>query len=139
MNQKSEHFTIGRIAKAAGVNIETIRHYQRKELIVEPKKPTEGFRYYPASVIDEIRFIKRAQQLGFSLNEIKQLLFLGNQHCNDIQQLAIEKRTLIERQIEGLLTIKTVLDELISSCNDENSDSHCAFLETLNQKGFMTD
>ncbi len=88
MKQKSPPLTIGRLAKAANVNIETIRYYQRKELIIEP----ENFRHYSSVIIDRIRFIKRAQQLGFSLVEIKQLLILGDQHCGDVQVLAQEKR-----------------------------------------------
>lgn len=58
-------FTIGRLARAAGVNVETVRYDQRLRLVKEPRKPAEGFRYYPAETVDRIRFIKRAQQLGF--------------------------------------------------------------------------
>ena len=76
MTRNNPPLTIGRLAKAAEVNIETIRHYQRKGLIVEPEKPLGGFRHYPDTSVDRIRFVKRAQQLGFSLEEIKQLLCL---------------------------------------------------------------
>jgi MerR family mercuric resistance operon transcriptional regulator len=137
MNKKNPSLTIGRLAKAAKVNIETIRHYQRKELIVEPEKPLGGFRHYPAASVDRIRFIKRAQQLGFSLEEIKQLLALGEQHCGDVQALAQEKRDKIKQQIAGLLTIQTALDELISTCHSDNNTAHCGFIDGLSQKGFL--
>ncbi len=137
MKQKNPPLTIGRLAKAANVNIETIRHYQRKELITEPEKPLGGFRHYPNTSVDRIRFIKRAQQLGFSLGEIKQLLILGDQHCGDVQALAQEKRDKIKDQIAGLLTIQTALDELISTCDSDIGAEHCGFIEGLSQKGFL--
>ena len=137
MSKKLPPLTIGRLAKAAGVNIETIRHYQRKELIVEPEKPQGGFRHYPSASVDRIRFIKRAQQLGFSLEEIKQLLALGDQHCADVQTLAQEKRDKIKHQIAGLLTIQTALDELISTCNSDIEAEQCGFIDGLSQKGFL--
>jgi len=137
MSTKNPPLTIGRLAKAANVNIETIRHYQRKELIVEPVKPLGGFRHYPSTSVDRIRFIKRAQQLGFSLEEIKQLLALGDQHCNDVQALATEKRDKIQQQIAGLLTIQVALDDLISTCHSDSGSTHCGFIDGLSQKGFL--
>jgi MerR family mercuric resistance operon transcriptional regulator len=137
MPETKSVLTIGRLAKAADVNIETIRHYQRKNLIQEPKKPTSGFRQYPISTVDRIRFIKRAQHLGFSLKEIEQLLLLGSEHCEDVQTLAKEKRILVQRQIEGLLTIKLVLDELIATCQAGSNDAQCAFIDALSKKGFL--
>lgn len=137
MSKKTQPLTIGRLAKAANVNIETIRHYQRKELIVEPEKPLGGFRHYPSTSVDRIRFIKRAQHLGFSLEEIRQLLVLGDQHCGDVQTLAKEKRDKIKQQIAGLLTIQTALDELISTCHSDSNTPHCGFIDGLSQKGFL--
>lgn len=137
MNTKKQPLTIGRLAKAAGVNIETIRHYQRQNLIQEPDKPTSGFRHYPFEAIDRIRFVKRAQQLGFSLKEIAQLLFLGSQNCEDVQALAEEKRDLVQKQIEGLLTIQSVLNDLITSCKNDKLEDQCALIEALSLKGFL--
>lgn len=139
MSTNKQPLTIGRLAKAANVNIETVRHYQRQDLITEPQKPDGGFRHYPLETIDRIRFIKRAQQLGFSLKEIRQLLALGGQHCDDIQVLAAEKRDFIQRQIEGLLTIQSALDDIIVSCESNKSDDHCALIDALSQKGFLDD
>ena len=136
MTRNNPPLTIGRLAKAANVNIETIRHYQRKGLIVEPEKPLGGFRHYPDTSVDRIRFVKRAQQLGFSLEEIKQLLTLGDQHCGDVQTLAQEKRDKIQQQIAGLLTIQIALDDLISTCHTDDT-THCGFIDGLSQKGFL--
>jgi MerR family mercuric resistance operon transcriptional regulator len=71
-------FTIGRLAKAAGMNVETIRYYQRRGLLEEPRKPLGGQRRYPASALRQLAFIRRAQQLGFSLEEVKGLLALAD-------------------------------------------------------------
>ena len=139
MSIKNPSLTIGRLARAAGVNIETVRHYQRKDLIKQPKKPEGGFRHYPGETINRIRFIKRAQQLGFSLKEIQQLLFLGSKHCDDIQVLAGEKRELIQAQIKGLLTIQSALDDLIASCQSDKTEEQCAFIDALSEKGFLND
>ena len=136
MSKKNPPLTIGRLAKVADVNIETIRHYQRKGLIVEPEKPLGGFRHYPDTSVDRIRFVKRAQQLGFSLEEIKQLLILGDQHCSDVQTLAKEKRDKIQQKIAGLLTIQAALDDLISTCYIDDT-THCGFIDGLSQKGFL--
>ncbi len=132
MNKKT--LTIGRLAKAAAVNIETIRHYQRVGLINEPVKPLSGFRLYSIKIIDRLRFIKSAQQLGFSLQEIQQLLSIGNKNCSDIQALAKEKRHRIELQIQGLLSIQSVLDDMINLCQKDNDAHHCAFIDALSRK-----
>ena len=139
METVKQPLTIGRLAKFAKVNIETVRHYQRKGLIIEPTKPVGGFRHYPSATIDRIRFIKRAQQLGFALKEIQQLLTLGSQRCDDIQILAREKRKRIQDQIEGLLTIQSALDDLLTSCQSEQAEQGCALIAALSQKGFLNE
>jgi MerR family mercuric resistance operon transcriptional regulator len=130
--------TIGKLAKAANVNIETIRYYQKQGLIIEPAKPLNGFRHYPKSDINRLRFIKRAQQIGFSLKEIQQLLLLA-ENCHDIQSLAFEKREQITQKINSLQTMVSVLNELINSCEQHNDDSDCGFIEALSQQGFLED
>jgi MerR family transcriptional regulator, mercuric resistance operon regulatory protein len=139
MNNRKSSLTIGRLAKAAGVNIETIRHYQRLGLIDEPEKPSTGFRQYPIEIIDSIRFIKRAQHLGFSLKEIHDLLLLGDGHCSDVRLLAEEKRENIHAQVEGLLTVQSALNELIDECKKGKKTNQCALIEALSRKGFLKD
>ncbi|HED33624.1 MAG TPA: Hg(II)-responsive transcriptional regulator, partial [Gammaproteobacteria bacterium] len=123
--------TIGLLAQKAYVNIETVRYYQRIGLLSEPVKPAEGYRVYPATSINRIRFIKRAQQLGFSLQEISELLQLGDGECNDVRSRAEQKRTQIERQIGDLENLRKTLDTLITECRDENNNGNCPIIETL--------
>ena len=129
MSQKA--LTIGFLAKAAEVNIETIRYYQRIGLITEPDKPASGYRIYPTDTLKQIKFIKRAQQLGFSLSEIAELLQLGEGNCADVRQRAEEKRAHIDQQISDLHNLRNTLSELINACQSESDTRHCAIVETL--------
>ncbi len=131
---QSATLTIGRLARAAGVNVETVRYYQRLGLVDEPAKPESGFRHYPAETLDRIVFIKRAQQLGFRLEEIRELLELGDGHCADVRTRAEEKRRQIEAQIHDLRAMRATLDELIAACRAGRGDAHCPIVETLAQR-----
>lgn len=127
--------TIGQLAKSAGVNIETIRYYQRINLIKEPAKPAQGYRTYPEATLKRIIFIKRAQQLGFSLDEIADLLALGeaggSDHCSSVRQRAEEKQAQISKQIRDLRKLHSTLGELIHSCSESSQQQHCAIVEAL--------
>jgi len=123
--------TIGFLARAANVNVETIRYYQRFGLIDEPVKPLDGYRVYPAETVDRLRFIKRAKQLGFSLKEITELLDLGEGHCDDIRIRAETKRAHVDEQIKDLKKLKNTLDTLIKSCQTESGTARCPIVETL--------
>ena len=127
----ADKLTIGRLAKAAGVNIETIRYYQRIGLIAEPKKPLQGFRTYSIETAENIKFIKRAQRLGFSLKEIAELLSFGSGHCEDIRQRAEQKRDRIDAQIDDLQTLRTTLTGLITACHAGEGQPHCPIVKTL--------
>lgn len=126
--------TIGLLARAADVNVETIRYYQRLGLIHEPVKPPSGYRHYPADTVDRIRFIKRSQQLGFSLQEIAELLELGDGHCADVRQRAEQKREHIEHQIQDLQNLHKTLDDLIQACHNGNDNQPCPIVQTLAKK-----
>lgn len=134
MFDNKKGLTIGRIANAAGVNVETVRYYQRVALINEPAKPVTGYRYYPSDTVDRIHFIKRAQQLGFSLKEIVELLELGEGCCADVCARAEEKRGHIDRQIQGLKELRQTLDALIKTCRDDDHSNHCPIIESLTGK-----
>ena len=123
--------TIGRLARAAGVNVETVRYYQRLGLVDEPPKPESGFRHYPADTLDRIVFIKRAQQLGFRLEEIRELLELGDGHCANVRAKAEQKRRQIEAQIRDLRAMGATLDELIAACRAGRGDTRCPIVATL--------
>ncbi len=126
--------TIGLLAKKAGVNVETVRYYQRIGILEEPARPLQGYRVYPDSAIDRIRFIKRAQQLGFRLDEIQELLDIGGGHCDDVRQRAELKQKQIEQQIEDLQLLHKTLDDLIVSCKLTGEASDCPIVETLARK-----
>ncbi len=125
--------TIGRLAKAAEVNVETIRYYQRVALLVEPLKPLEGFRVYPKETINRVRFIKRAQKLGFSLQDIAHLLELGEGHCSDVREQAETKLGQIEAQIKGLKSMRKTLKKLITECNAGNESGCCPIVQSLTE------
>ncbi|MFK5913034.1 MAG: MerR family DNA-binding protein [Woeseiaceae bacterium] len=133
MNIKNNNskLTIGILAKTAGVNLETIRYYQRIKLIQEPRKPSQGYRVYPEECLTRIKFIKRAQQLGFSLKEIDELLQLGNAKCDDVRLRAEQKRNQIDKQIKDLRKLRSTLSELIESCHTNKKPASCAIVETL--------
>ena len=123
--------TIGKLARTAGVNIETIRYYQRVGLIKEPDKPVQGFRHYPPAMVARVRFIKRAQRLGFTLKEIAELLSLGDGHCAQTRELAEQKRALIDAHIADLSAMRDTLDELIESCKENRTTNGCPIVEAL--------
>jgi MerR family mercuric resistance operon transcriptional regulator len=126
--------TIGKLAKQAGVTIETIRYYQRKGLLEEPRKPAMGYRQYPKQAISRIRFIKRAQQTGFTLKEILELLTLDSGHCHDVKELAAAKLIQIDNQIQDLTRLRTVLQELVNRCASNEPGERCSLIDSLSQE-----
>lgn len=135
MVEKIKHLTIGRLAKEIGTNIETIRYYERRGLIVEPPRQASGYRAFPPEYIDRIRFIKRAQTLGFTLKEISQLLTLadGNFDCKDIRKFAEEKIKDIETRIHDLQKIHEILHDLVKKCLSKEKSSSCPIIGILTQ------
>ena len=109
-----EGVTIGRLAKAAGVNVETIRYYQRRGLVAEPHKPLGGHRRYPPVVMEQIAFIRRAQQLGFSLAEVKSLMDLADgRNAKATRLIAEKKHANLELHIAQLTRMRRKLKLLI--------------------------
>ena len=124
--------SIGSLAKAADVNVETIRYYQRRGLLEEPSKPLGGHRRYAASAAKRVRFIKRAQQLGFTLEEIKELLLLEDgQNCREARLLAERKLDLIEARITDLTRMRRSLKGLIAACVEGKRPRSCPIIATL--------
>ena len=128
----SKPLTIGQLARKAEVNIETIRYYQRLGIITEPQKPEQGYRIYPPQSVDRILFIRRAKQLGFSLKEIAELLELGDGHCDDVRLRAEQKQNQINKQIQDLQNLQQTLNQLIQTCQQEQTKTHCPIVESLN-------
>ncbi|MGR9045120.1 MAG: Hg(II)-responsive transcriptional regulator [Gammaproteobacteria bacterium] len=130
MTQKS--FTIGTLAKKAGVNVETIRFYQRRGLLVEPVKPFKGIRHYTEQDAQRVRFIKQGQKLGFSLDEILELLRLEDgQHCREAKDIAQQKLVSIRERIEGLRTMEKALSGLVESCARNSDSVSCPIIQAL--------
>lgn len=128
--------TIGRLARRAGVNVETIRYYQRLELLEAPSRPPRGVRRYGEDAAARVRFIKRAQELGFSLAEIRRLLQLGDpQSCGEARALASEKLALVESRVADLQRLRGVLRELIGRCDRRRGKVACPIIESLARPG----
>ena len=131
MNKTEKTLTISRVARSSGVNVETVRYYQRRGLLKEPPKPRYGYRIYPPETVDRLRFIKRAQELGFTLVEIKNLLSLGDGHCRETQALAEQKQSLIRGRIRDLKAMERVLGKLVQACERHGDVPGCPIIETL--------
>lgn len=124
--------TIGRVAKAAGVNVETIRFYQRRKLLAEPTKPLGGVRRYSGEIVFRVRFIKRAQKLGFTLDEVKNLLSLEDgQNCKKTHDLAVKKLAVVEARVADLNRMRRMLKTLIAECETGNGRIACPIILTL--------
>lgn len=128
---KNPKTTISKVAQLAGVGIETIRYYQRRGLIVEPVKPSRGYRDYPEQAVLQIRFIKRAQELGFTLKEIKMLLALSEQQCSETREFAVAKLKLVQNKIQDLQAIERALRDLIRNCESRKEDEACPIIYSI--------
>lgn len=126
--------TIGKAAMQAGVSAETIRFYERQGLIEQPSRPARSVRRYSGEVVREIRFIKEAQQLGFSLREAGELLDLRADpaaDCADVRSRAVAKRDEVREKIERLEQIGSALDALIDQCPGCGDLHRCSIIESL--------
>ncbi len=126
--------TIGRLAKQVGIGIETIRFYERQGLIAPPPRTDSNYRIYPEEEVTRLRFIKRAKNLGFTLNEIKELLFIRHDpHATkaDIKNRTLAKIEDMKQKISDLTGIKKALEHLASSCDGHGSLEECPILEAL--------
>jgi Hg(II)-responsive transcriptional regulator len=132
--KNESHYKIGKTAKLAGVNKETIRYYERRNLIPEPDRMDSGYRLFSQHHVDQIRFIKRAQELGFTLSEIEDLLNLKMDEgttCSEIKREAELKYQDVVSKIEDLNRIKETLTNLIDSCTGSGPKGDCPILEAL--------
>ncbi len=128
--------TIGQLAKRADVGVETVRFYERKALLAEPDRRPSGYRQYDEEVVDRLRFIKRAKELGFTLNEIKELLSLRidpSTTCADVKNRAEEKIGDIEAKLRTLQRMKKALVKVTKACSGRGGTSECPILEALDK------
>lgn len=122
------------VARLAGVNVETLRFYERKGILPEPPRRESGYREFPADTVALIRFVKRAQELGFSLREIKGLLELRDlprPSRADIRRVASDKITEIETKIRDLEAIRAALGRLVQACSGRGAIAGCPIVEAL--------
>jgi len=130
-----DRMTRGEVAEKADVNPETLRYYERKELIPKPPRSDGGFRLYDDSYVDRLRFIQRAKELGFTLSEIKGLLDLrvGEEAtCRDVKAQAEDKLEEVESKIQDLERIRDALYTLAEACDGESEPtSDCPILDAI--------
>jgi Hg(II)-responsive transcriptional regulator len=135
--EKQDALTIGEVSRLAGVNRETLRYYEREGIIDLPERKDSGYRVYPLETVKRIRFIKRAQTLGFSLKEIMELMALRNDAkgatCRDVKQYAQDKVKTIEKKLADLKQMRGRLRELIALCDEENSLNACPILDAFEE------
>jgi MerR family transcriptional regulator, mercuric resistance operon regulatory protein len=134
MSDNANSLTIGGLARAANVHIETIRYYQRRGLVPEPQRPPGGIRRYGDADIDRLTFVKTAQQLGFSLDEISDLLRLEDgTHCQEASALAERKLRDVREKIARLEKIGKVLWEMVGRCHAQQGNINCPLIESLHE------
>lgn len=128
--------TIGALAREADVNAQTVRYYERRGLLPPPPRSRSGYRQFPTDSVARIRFIKRAQHLGFALGEILDLLTLRvhpRSNCAEVRGRAVSKREDIDRKMAALQDLGSALDELIEACDSNTPTHECPILESLEE------
>ena len=128
----SASYTIARLATAAGVHVETVRYYQRRRLVPEPARPPGGVRRYTDADAERLRFIKRAQAMGFTLTEIGNLLTLRSRRsCRATRELAAAKLDIVDRRIHELRRLRKDLADLVADCDANAEDTSCPVIYRL--------
>lgn len=132
--KSAETFSTGALARAAGVHLETVRFYEKRGLLAAPERNGAGYRQYPAEAVAQVRFIRRAQELGFSLAEVGELLALrGNRRAGRgaVKRLAKEKLGEIDRKIRDLRRMRTALAAVTERCDGRGDTGACPILAAL--------
>ena len=130
-----EPLRTGEVARLAGVNVETLRFYEREGILPEPPRRISGYRHYPPETVDLVRFVKRAQELGFSLREIRELLDLRavpRRASNKVRRLVQDKIGEIEHKMRDLDAMRQALGEMLCACEGKSTAADCPIIESLN-------
>ncbi|MFC4324252.1 MerR family transcriptional regulator [Litchfieldia salsa] len=133
-----EGLTISKVAKQSNINLETVRYYEKRGLIPEPPRSESGYRIYSTDIVDRIKFIKRAQELGFTLNEIEELLLIseGGHNALTVKNFTTEKIKEVNEKINDLIQIKNTLEDLLRDCPaDGTPTSKCPIIQALKKEG----
>lgn len=132
MTTSTLSYTIGALAAAAGVHVETIRYYQRRGLVIEPTRPRGSVRRYSQDDAESLRFIKRAQAMGFTLAEIGNLVRLRTRRsCRATRKLAAAKLKILDGRIRELRQLRRELAGLVADCDANSEDTRCPVMERL--------
>src|SRR5262245_20401674 len=125
--------TIGNVARAAHVGVETVRFYERRGLLEQPERRPSGYRIYPAGAVARIRFIRRVQQLGFTLNEIRERIDIeqSGENCDAVRTRVTDKIATIEDKIRDLERMKDSLQDLLHACAGGQSMRDCPIIHCL--------
>ncbi len=127
-------FTIGELASAAGIGVETVRFYERQGLLERPSKPLHGYRRYPSGALKRIEFIRRAKAVGFALDEIRELLALRarpGSPCKTVRERALAKRDAIDAKLRELESLRGAVQELVDVCTGAVAVEQCSILGAL--------
>ncbi len=127
---------IGELANSTGVSVDTIRFYERRSLVRPRSRSRSGYREFDADSVSRVRFIRRAQDVGFTLTEIAELLALRDRHRSgpDAREYAVAKVVDIDRRMRRLASMRTALEEMIAACACGDGAPECAILETLDDR-----
>lgn len=127
-----ERYTIGTLARRAGVTVETIRYYQRRGLVQEPPRPPGGIRRYAEDHARRLRFIREAQKLGFSLDEVADLLALEDgRHCREVEKIAGHKLAIVRERMAQFRTMEKLLARLVEQCHCNTGEVRCPLIAAL--------
>ncbi|MDE3108876.1 MAG: Hg(II)-responsive transcriptional regulator [Acidobacteriota bacterium] len=129
-------YTIGTLAKEAGVNVETIRYYQHRGLMNEPSRPLGGVRRYAHADRRRLNFIRAAQKLGFSLDEVGELLALEDgRHCHEAEQIGTKKLETVRERLAQLRRVERILAKLVAQCHCNSGSINCPMIAALEKDG----
>lgn len=126
--------TSGQLAKKAGVGVETLRFYEREGLLPAPARATSGYRQYAPSAVERVRFVRRAQLLGFQLKEIKELLALRDDPgagSAAVRERAVAKLADIDQKIRDLEAMRAELSQLVAACDGTAPATHCPIMNAI--------
>lgn len=122
--------TIGVVAKELSINVETIKFYEKKGLIKQPRRPDSGYRTYDKTLVSRIRFILKAKTLGFTLNEISSLLSLSG-NCKKVESIGLQKLNVIRTKIDDLKKLESVIASLTKTCHSNQDNTLCPIIDSL--------
>ena len=127
-----KQYTIGTLAKQAGVNVETVRYYQRRGLVPQPERPIGGIRRYSSVHVRRLRFIRQAQTLGFALEEVIDLLALEDgRHCREAERLGSSKLAIVRARVAQLRRVENALAALLDQCHSNTGKIRCPLIVAM--------